>query len=379
MQRTDVALVGAGPIGLEVAAALQDDGIECVHVEAGAIGSTMKWWSPGTKYFSSPERIQIAGVPLVVANQEKATREGYLDYLRQVALARGLVVRTHTRVVDAGIEDGGYRLELAPNAHGVGGPEELDRRAGDAAVGDAAGGARPRETLQARRVVLAIGNMHLPRMLGIPGEGLAGVSHFLGEVHDSFGERVLIVGGQNSAAEAALRLYRLGADVSVSYRGSSIGERVKPWLRPELEFLISKGCIGFEPETVPVTIREAGVGLDGSGRLEVELEPVGGGPRAAHRFDRVLLLTGYVQDATLFGRLGVALGDSPEQRPLVDPATLESKTAPGVYIAGTACGGSQRRARFFIETCHVHAEKIRAALRGDVASVEDPVFELEES
>ena len=373
MEQTDVALIGAGPIGIELAAALKDDGIEYVHVEAGAIGSTMMWWSPGTKYFSSPERIQIAGVPLVVADQEKATREGYLDYLRQVVMARGLSVRTHTRVVDASADGDGYRLDLAASAHGVGGPEELARRDGAALAGE-----EPTHTLRARRVILAIGNMHLPRMVRIPGEDLEGVSHYLGDVHACFGERVLIVGGQNSAAEAAIRLYRLGADVTVSYRGEAVGQRIKPWLRPELEWLFSKGCIGFEPETVPAAIRDVGVGVD-TGRLEVELESTAGGARTKHRFDRVLLLTGYVQDHTLFERLGVSLGDSPERRPAIDPATHESKSAPGVYVVGTACGGSQRRALFFIETCHVHAEKVRAALRGEVAKVADPVFELEEN
>ncbi|MEM0983503.1 MAG: NAD(P)-binding domain-containing protein [Planctomycetota bacterium] len=364
MEETDIAIIGAGPIGIELAARLKSDGLDYVHVEAGDLGATMGWWAPGTKYFSSPERIQIAGVSLVTPREDKATREQYRDYLRQVVATHELNVRTNTRVVGARKHNDHFILELAPSTHGVGGVEELTGN----------GTFTPGLNLRAKRVVLAIGNMHQPRRLDIPGEDNPFVSHYMPDPHACYNQKVLIVGGRNSAVEAAIRLYRVGADVHLSYRRNEFSERIKPWLKPELEWLISKGRITFYPETEVTDLRR---GLDNPVRAEIR--PISGADPEHHGFDRVLLMTGYVQDTELFEWLNVELGDEPECRPRINPKTHESRSQPGVYVAGTACGGSQSRARFFIETCHVHVDKIAAHLQGSIADVEDPVFELEEN
>lgn len=367
--RVQVLVVGAGPIGIEVAAALKADGVDVLILEAGCIGATMAWWAPGTQYFSSPERISIAGVPLVTADQRKATREDYLAYLRQVVDTHGLRVRTNTRVV--GMErrgGGGFVVRTRPSAHGVGGAAEC----ADEASLDADGA-----TYESDRVVLAIGNMHRPRLLGIEGEDHPFVSHFLDDPHVYHGQRVLIVGGKNSAVEAAIRLYRVGAEVTMSYRGDAFDkDRIKYWLLPELEWLISKGRIGFLPESTVAELR-SGPGGE-AGQVVASIERAG---TAADElaFDRVLLLTGYAQDQSLLEMAGVAFAPGPERRPMVDRRTLEASGVPGLYVAGTACGGSQQRARLFIENCHVHAERIAAAVQGRVSEALEPVFELEES
>ena len=367
MRETDVLIVGAGPIGLEVAAGLQRAGVSYAHVEAGQVGATFGWWAPHTRFFSSPERLAICGVPIPSVDQGKITGEEYQAYLREIVRQFGLEVRRYRRVVGVRREGEVFVVRTERSTHGVGGKEEMGRDErgfrGPARAGEG-------EEHRARRVVLAIGNMHRPRMLGVAGERLEHVSHYFEGPHKYFGTRVLIVGGKNSAVEAALRCWRAGARVTVSYRGERFDEqRVKYWLRPEIEWLVEKGEIGWLPRTVVREIRDGCVVLgDASGRgRATEIET-----------DFVLLMTGYVQDPSLFGAFGVAL-EGPERRPAHDPRTMETNVA-GVYVAGTACGGSQERARFFIENTHVHADRIVRAVTGTGGATQAPEFgALEES
>lgn len=364
MPTHETIIIGAGPIGIELAAALKKRGHDFALLEAGSIGSTMGWWAPGTKFFSSPERIAIAGVPLTTRDQEKATREEYLAYLRTVIGVYDIPVHTRTRVVEAKAVAGGFELTAARSTHGVGGPAEL--------VGPGLIGGR-RETWHAKRLVLVIGDMHRPRMLGVPGEDGPQVSHYFDDPHVYFPSRVLVVGGKNSAVEAAIRCYRAGCRVTLSYRRAALDpDRVKYWLLPEIEWLIDKGHIEFRPSTVPVSFDADGARLE---RLDAHGQPTG----EVERFeaDHVLLLTGYVQDPGLFEQLGVELmGDS--HKPKISLATMETNV-PGVFVAGTAIGGTQPRARVFIETSHVHVERIVAAIEGGQFTGPTPTFELEEN
>ncbi|HRQ73897.1 MAG TPA: NAD(P)-binding domain-containing protein [Phycisphaerales bacterium] len=365
MRGTDVLIVGAGPIGLEVAAGLKRAGVEYVQIEAGQVGATFGWWAPQTRFFSSPERLAICGVPIPSVDQGKITGEEYQAYLREIVRQFGLEVRRYRRVVGARREGDAFVVRSERSTHGVGGVEEPERDRG--LRSPATDGA---EEYRARRVVLAIGNMHRPRMLGVAGEGLAHASHYFEGPHKYFGTRVLIVGGKNSAVEAALRCWRAGARVTVSYRGERFDEqRVKYWLRPEIEWLIEKGEIGWLPRTIVREIRPGLVVLGDAGGRGVPTEV---------ETDFVLLMTGYVQDPSLFEAFGVAL-EGPERRPAHDARTMETNV-PGVYVAGTACGGSQERTRYFIENTHVHADRIVRAITGTGGASEEPEFgPLEES
>lgn len=357
MRETDVVVIGGGPIGIELACGLKEAGIKYLQIEAGQIGATMQWWAPGTKYFSSPERIAIAGVPLVVADQEKANRENYLDYLRTVVGTHKLDIETYTRVVKIERHSGSFTLRCARSYHGVGGPEELEGGARES-IGELG--------INAKRIVLAIGDMHRPRMLGITGEDLPHVSHFLGEVHQYANQRVLIVGGKNSAVEAAIRLFRAGARVTMSYRGEWFDkDRIKYWLYPEIEYLIKKDKIAFLPYS----------NLDEITDRYAKLTT----PDQEHSVeaDFVLLLTGYEQDPTLFDQLGVELVGE-DRKPRHNLRTMETNV-PGVYVAGTAAAGSQRRTKVFIETSHVHVDRIVAALQGRVSDAQAEDYTLEEA
>jgi thioredoxin reductase (NADPH) len=213
MEARDVLVVGAGPIGIEVAWALSREGVRVVNVEAGAIGATMGWWAPGTRFFSSPERIAVAGVPLVTERQEKATREEYLAYLRGVVLQFGLEVRTFERVVGVEREGEGFVVRTLRSAHGVGGSEE--EREERHRVSKASRHQVMEREHRARRVVMAVGDMQRARRIGVRGEGLPHVSHYFQDPHRYAGRRVVIVGGRNSAVEAAIRCVRAGAVVTI--------------------------------------------------------------------------------------------------------------------------------------------------------------------
>ncbi|HEY8131237.1 MAG TPA: NAD(P)-binding domain-containing protein [Thermoanaerobaculia bacterium] len=325
-----VAIIGAGPIGLELAVALKKAGIDYVQIDAGQIGSTIEWYPPQMLFHSSSDRLALAGVPIQTANQQKVTREEFLAYLRALVQQFGLSVRTYERVV---------RIDKLP-----GGGFELRTIAVD-------GEHRTRADI----IVLAIGAMHAPRLIGIPGEDLPHVSHYLRDPHKYFGKRLLIVGGRNSAVEAAVRCHRAGAEVTISYRGDDFDPKVvKFWLLPEVRALIRDGFVRFLPRTSVMEIRNGTVVLS---TREIAA-------------DFVLLMTGYRQDSTLLEMLGVELqGD--ECAPVHDPQTMETNV-PGVFIAGTAVAGTPpRKVSVIVETCHVHVPRIVGAITGRRVALPD--------
>ena len=336
---TDVLLIGAGPIGIELAIALKQRGIRYVHLEAGQVASTISWYAPQTHFFSSPERIAIAGVPLQTLDQSKATREEYLTYLRAVVLQFDLAIETFERVVSLRKgADGGFEATSV-------------RAAGE-------------RRWRARSVVLAIGDMHRPRRIGVPGEDLPHVSHYFGDPHQYFKRRVLIVGGQNSAVEAAIRCYRVGAEVTISYRGHDLDpNRIKFWLLPEIRSLIRDGRVRWLPSTVVCEIRGDAAVLEPGGEVSA---------------DAVLLLTGYEQDSDLFEQAGVTL-EGNAKRPRFDEQTMETDV-PGLFVAGTGSAGTQfGGVKEFIETSHAQVARIVAALTGTAPPWEAPSYELPES
>jgi thioredoxin reductase (NADPH) len=332
-----VAIIGAGPIGLELAVAFKQAGIDYVQLDAGQIGSTIAWYPIEMLFHSSSDRLGLAGVPIQTASQQKITREEYLAYLRALVMQFGLQVRTYERVTNATRRPGGG-FELVTQA--VDGEHRY----------------------RVEHVVIAIGAFHAPRMLDIPGEELPHVSHYFHDPHTYFAKRLLIVGGRNSSVEAAVRCQRAGADVTLSYRGDDFDPKVvKFWLLPEVRALIRDDRIRWLPRTTPLEI----------GNGTVLLAPVGtDAPPFEITADFVLLLTGYRQDSTLFDQLGVQLhGD--DRQPVYDPETMETNVA-GVFVAGTAVAGTPpRKVTVIVETCHVHVPRIVAAIQGARVALPD--------
>lgn len=339
-----IALIGAGPIGIEMAVALKRAGVNYVHLEAGALANTIGNYPEETSFFSSPERIEIAGYPLETYPKLKATKEQYLSYLRGVCRAENLQISLYSKVVRI---DGTSPFELkisrlleSPSFGKLSEPRhaEVEER-----------------SIKAEKIILAIGDMHRPNLLGISGEDLPHVHHVLQDPHSYFGCSVLIVGGKNSAAEAALRLARLGVNVYLSYRKAQLDvAKIKPWILPDLKSLIRSGRIIFLPESEVVEITSDSAVLHNDEGRKVTL-----------KVDKVVVLTGYLQSSELFNSLGVKLiereVDSRFFRPEFNAETLEA--VPGVFIIGTAVAGSQvSKTSEYIETAHVHISKVLATL-----------------
>jgi len=319
--RERVLIVGAGPIGLACAISAARRGLDPLVVDAGAIAESIVRYPVGMVFFTTPERLEIGGHPLVSAGP-KATREEALKYYRGVVRAEGLRVRPYLRFRHAERSGAGFTCLLAS-------------RLGE-------------QRLTAERIVLATGYFGQPNLLGIPGETLPHVSHYADEAHRNAGLSVVIVGGKNSAVEHALACFRAGARVTLVYRRAELRPSVKYWLRPDLENRISAGEITARFDTRVSEISAEAVTTAG---------PQGAESIAA---DRVFLLTGFQPDFALFRALGISL--DAEERPRFDPETHESNV-PGLHLAGSiTCG--RKISEVFIENGRYDGERIF----GDTAS-----------
>lgn len=331
-RRTEVAVVGGGPIGIEMAIALERAGVDYILFEAKQIGQAISRWPPHTHFYSTPEHVALAGVPVHNVDQQPITGEQYLAYLRTLVEYFDLNLHNYEAVDSVTAVEGGFRLETHTMAAAY--------------------------AYQCRYVILATGGMASPRLLGIPGEDLAHVYHYFPGPHPFFKTRVLIVGGKNSALESALRCWRAGATVTISYRRPDFDyDVVKPHLADDISTRLEKGEIAFLPATVPVAIRPDEVVL---ARTDDALQPTA--ETCLHETDFVLLTTGFVADMALFRQAGVTL-QGREQVPLFNPQTMETDV-PGLYVAGTAAGGTQIKFETFISTSHDHVAKIMKALTG---------------
>jgi thioredoxin reductase (NADPH) len=350
-----ILIIGAGPIGIELAVELTRHRVPFRIIEAGSTGSTIEWYAPGTEIFSSPERIAVAGIPFEPLTR-KAYREDYLLYLRNVVRQFKLPIEHYRRVVRIEKSPANtFLVSITPSAHGVGGPLE-----------DADFSYSEIETIEVKQVVLAIGNLHVPQYSNVPGENSTWVSHYLGEPHHYAGTKVTIIGSGNSAAEATIRLYHVGSVVTLCHRKDGFRpKRVKPWLAPELENLTREGKIqvftNFELKEIT---RGAVLGVRGNELLSVDT-------------DFVLLLTGYRQKTDLFDQLGIALVNA---QPVVNLDTMETNI-PNVFIIGTAAVGTELGGvTTFIENAHVHVKRVLQALNliNNVPAIHDrPVDERE--
>ena len=373
----DLLIVGAGPCGLACAAAAHRAGLRYRVIEKGALVNSLVHFPLQMTFFSTSDNLSIAGVPFV-SERPNPTRREALDYYRAVVQHLGLRVQTFERVVDVRREGDGFLVLTRPNRRLVEGLPPLpggDDPLGDPlpaggdpdpavqpgpaggmkaapGAGSAGAGAGPGRApgdglrvYRARNVVLATGYFDRPNRLGVPGEDLPHVAHYYREGHAFYGRRVLVVGGQNSAVEAALDLHRCGARVTLAHRGAALSERIKPWVLPPFRSLVEKGRIAVLFNTVVRAIRPGVVELD-----------VAGQPRELEA-DFVFALVGYRPDHRLARRLGVPI-DPETGEPVHDPETMATPV-PGVYLAGVVAAGYDAN-KIFIENGRWHGERIVA-------------------
>ncbi len=333
----DLAIVGAGPIGLEAAILAKRAGLSYVVLEKGCVVNAIAGYPTYMTFFTTSERLEVGGHPLVTAT-DKPTRKEALDYYRKVVHNEALELRTFTEV--EAIERAGAAFRLRIRGRG-------------SAADDAS-------TLEARTIALATGYFDNPKALDVPGEDLPNVSHYYTEAHPYFGRRVTIVGAGSSAADAALDLFRAGARVTLLHRGEDFRHSLKYWIRPNLENRVKEGSIAAHFRTVVREIRPDRVVAEQNGRnFEIPT-------------DQTFLLTGYAASTGLLAPLGVRL-DPATRAAELDPETFESNV-PGVFVIGSA-GFGTRTSDVFIENGLVHA---RQALRAIRARLLDAPREREE-
>jgi thioredoxin reductase (NADPH) len=319
----DVLIVGAGPSGLATAIAAKQRGLDYLIVEKGILVNSIFNFPQHMVFFTTPELLEIGGLPLV-SPYDKPTRLESLRYYRRVVDAYKLPVSFHEQVLD--IErgaDGTFSVTTA--------------------TVDAGGALTTRRVREARSVVLAIGYFDKPNFLGVPGEDLPHVSHYYTDAHPFYRQRVVVVGGKNGAAEAALELFRGGADVTLIHRRAALGDSIKYWVRPDIENRIKEGSVKAHFNTHVVEITPTFVAVQREDRRE-EIPA-----------EQVFLLTGYHPNADLMVRAGVQC-DPVTLAPAMNPQTYEPNV-PNLFVAGGAIAG-RNTGSIFIENGRFHGEQI---------------------
>ncbi len=335
----DAVIVGAGPVGLACAIACKRAGLAIRVVEKGALVNSLIGYPTNMEFFSTPELLEIGDHPFATSRY-KPLREEALDYYRRVAEAESLDLSLFTRVTGVEGHVGDFRVRTESARPGAGLGEDLG----------ADPGAGPGAELNARAVIVSTGFFDVANLLNVPGEDLPKVSHYYKEPYRFAGQRVLVIGAKNSAAKAALQCRRNGAEVTMAIRGPAISDRVKYWLRPDLENRIAEGSIRayFNAAVSRIT------------PTEVLLQTPDGAVELQNDF--VLAMTGYRPDYPFLRELGIEETDDEARTPVYNPETLETNR-PGVFLAGTVCGGL-RTGRWFIENGRFHAESIVRRLTG---------------
>ncbi len=318
----DVLVIGAGPTGLACAIDAQNEGLDVVLVDKGCLTNSLFHYPAHMTFFTTPELLEIGNMPFSSPNQ-KPTRAEALEYYRKVALHYGLDVRQYERVTGVSGQDGDFGVHTV---------DRFERE----------------HVHRTRKIIVSTGYYDLPNHLGIPGEELPKVAHYYNEPHPYFAQEVLVIGGKNSAAIAALDLWRHGAKVTLVHRGAELHRHIKYWIKPDIENRIKNGEITAYFESVVTDIAED----------SVTLRTPKGEKTLPNQF--VFALTGYHPDFAFITSLGVALDPSNARCPIFNPETLESNV-PGIYVAGVVVAG-ERTNEVFIENGRFHGALIAADL-----------------
>lgn len=320
----DLVIVGAGPCGLAAAISAMRAGLSVQVIDAHSVVSTITQYPTYVQFFSTAEKLALGGLPFVVST-EKPTRRDGLTYYRAVVKYFGIPVRQYERVTRAErAAGGGFVVHSDSRTEG-------ERRTG------------------ARAVVVATGYFGSPNYLRVPGEDLPHVSHVYREGHEAFDQDVVVVGGGNSAAEAALDLWRSGARVTLVHFLPAFDKKIKPWVLPDFLNREKEGAIATRWDSRVTSIERGAVTI--------------ATPRGVERLraDFVYVMTGFAPNMQLLRDVGVPI-DGETGIPAHDPDTLET-TVPNLFIAGVVVAGFDAN-KVFIENGRYHGDKIVARLLG---------------
>ncbi|MGA2718413.1 MAG: YpdA family putative bacillithiol disulfide reductase [Candidatus Acidiferrales bacterium] len=318
----DVICIGAGPTGLACAIEAKRAGMSALVIDKGCLCNSLYHYPTNMNFFTTPERMEIGDIPMTISGG-KPTRVEALKYYRRAVEHYGIDLRLYERV------------------------ERIDGNEGDFVVhaktdsGD--------QQYHGKKIVIATGYYDLPNPLGIPGEDLPNVSHYFTDPHPYWNQQVVVIGGRNSAAEAALELFRGGAHVTLIHRDSAMGKTLKYWVKPDIENRIRAGEIRAMFDTHVTRIEPHQVLVQNSNH-ETAVPSV-----------QVFAMTGYHPDFSFLERQGIEL-DPETRRPKVNSETLETNR-PGIYVAGVVVGG-KNTSDIFIENGRFHGRQIAAAMVG---------------
>jgi thioredoxin reductase (NADPH) len=324
----DLLVVGAGPTGLACAIEAQRAGFSALLVDKGCLCNSLFHYPANMTFFTTPELLEIGNMPFSSPNQ-KPNRNEALEYYRKVAEHYALNVRQYEHVEQVDGSDGNFTVQTV---------DRFGRMS----------------RYRARKLVVATGYYDLPNYLGIPGEDFSKVKHYYHEPHPFYDLDVLVIGGKNSAAIAALDLWRHGARVTLVHRGAEMHRHVKYWILPDINNRMKNGEIKAYFNSSVTSIAED----------DVTLSTPDGAVTLQNHF--VFALTGYHPDFSFIESLGVTLDEAKDRCPVCDPATLESNV-PGIYLAGVIVAG-ERTNEIFIENGRFHGQLIAKDLQGKLVA-----------
>lgn len=320
----DVLIIGGGPIGIACGLQAKKKGLNYLIVEKGTLVNSLYNYPVNMTFFSTSEKLELEGIPFI-SNNPKPGKAEALEYYRRIATSNDLDIKLFEPVEKV--------LPTQDNLHEV---------------------HTSKSTYMTRNVVVATGFYDIPNYINVPGEDLPKVNHYYHDPHFYTTQKVVVVGASNSAVDAALEIYRKGGQVTMVVREPSIGERVKYWVRPDIENRIAEGSIKALFRSNLTEIAQNHVKIQ-TPEGELQLEN-----------DFVLLLTGYRPNFKFLQMLGVALSEDASRIPQYDPETMETNVS-GIYLAGVVCGGMETH-KWFIENSRVHAEMIMNDIRMKIRS-----------
>ncbi|MGZ8525850.1 MAG: YpdA family putative bacillithiol disulfide reductase [Chitinophagaceae bacterium] len=332
-----IIIIGGGPIGLACGLEAKKAGLDYLIIEKGPLVNSLYNYPANMTFFSTSERLEIGHVPFV-SNNAKPTRMEALEYYRRVATSHHLNINLFEKVISID------SLQLVQQKDG-----SSSHTANNEQLPTFYSIKTSKTTYTANHIIIATGFYDIPYLLNVPGEELPKVTHYYKEPHFYAFQKVIVVGAQNSAVDAALETWRKGAEVTMVIRGNDIGERVKYWVRPDIINRIKENSIKAYTNSTIVSIREHEVDIQTPEGI-VTLEN-----------DWVIALTGYQPNLEFLKNIGIELSDDSVRKPVYDEETHETNVK-NIYLAGVICGGMNTH-RLFIENSREHAERIISKIK----------------
>lgn len=343
-----IIIIGGGPIGLACGLEAKKAGLNYLILEKGPLVNSLYNYPANMTFFSTSERLEIGNVPFV-SNNAKPTRAEALEYYRRVAMSYQLNIRLFEKVIEIldtryQMLDGGQTSATSDNNVSIHKESSIQHPVSHNFIVTSS-----KVKYTADHIIIATGFYDIPYLLNVPGENLPKVTHYYKDPHFYAFQKVIVVGAQNSAVDAALETWRKGAEVTMVIRKDDIGQRVKYWVRPDIINRIKEGCIKAFTKSTLAAIREK----------EVDIQTPDG--IVTIKNDWVIALTGYQPNLEFLRKVGIELSDDEIKKPHYDEGTHETNVK-NVYLAGVICGGMNTH-RLFIENSREHAERIIADIK----------------